>query len=204
MKSFFKLILKIIKWAIIAFFVLFILSTIEDRLPNIDVDETKKVGNWKKGYFVDEFGDKTGRGYVSQTAMGSFSNSATEGSPLRAVMFINNANLEKETPWLRLYEYDGRNPVKGIFSKNPMSCRIKDQDNIRISIYFSQNEGSDYFFIDEKGTSSLDIADLKSLITDGGTASFACVNDQYGNSKYSFKFDFKYFSNIVRQLSDGT
>ena len=103
------------------------------------------VGDWSKSFYVDEFGDETNDGFISQTVKGKFSNSATENSPLRVRMFINNANVMENTPWFRLYEYDGRNPIKGVYSQNGMRCRIKHQDNTITELPIIQNQGSDYF-----------------------------------------------------------
>lgn len=167
------------------------------------LEELKKVGDWNKGYFVDDFGDRTNEGFISQTTKGLFSNSATEGSPLRAKMFINNANLERETPWFRLYEYDGSNPIKGIYSRNSMSCRVKDHNGTIINMELSQYQGSDSFYIDKSRNRKNNITNLKDLISSGGKGAFVCVNDQYGVSKYVFEFNFKYFDNIARQFYEG-
>ena len=163
--------------------------------------EAKKVGDWNKGYYVDDFGDRTSKGFISQTTKGLFSNSATQDSPLRAKMFINNANLEKQTPWFRLYEYDGANPIKGIYSRNTMDCRVKEQDGSIIRIEFSQSQGSDYFSV--TSSSKRNIGYLKDLIRKGSVGKFVCVNNQFGNAKYVFSFNFKYFNNIVKQFNEG-
>ena len=165
------------------------------------IEEAKKVGDWNKGYYVDDFGDRTSKGFISQTTKGLFSNSATQDSPLRAKMFINNANLEKQTPWFRLYEYDGANPIKGIYSRNTMDCRVKEQDGSIIGIEFSQSQGSDYFSV--TSSSKRNIGYLKDLIRKGSVGKFVCVNNQFGNAKYVFSFNFKYFNNIVKQFNEG-
>jgi hypothetical protein len=174
-------------------------SRIEEEAKRLE--EAKKVGDWNKGYYVDDFGDRTSNGFISQTTKGLFSNSATQNSPLRARMFINNANLEKQTPWFRLYEYDGANPIKGVYSRNTMDCRVKEQDGSIIRIEFSQSQGSDYFSV--RSSSKRHIGYLKDLIRSGGVGKFACVDNQFGNAKYVFSFNFKYFNNIVRQFNEG-
>ena len=66
------------------------------------------MGNWMTGSYVDEFGDKTGKGYVVLKSSRTFSNSATTGSALSVKMFINSGARD---PWFRLYEYARNNPV---------------------------------------------------------------------------------------------
>jgi len=66
------------------------------------------MGNWTTGSYVDEFGDKTGKGYVVLKSSRTFSNSATTGSALSVKMFINSGARD---PWFRLYEYVRNNPV---------------------------------------------------------------------------------------------
>lgn len=165
------------------------------------LEEAKKVGDWKKGYFVDDFGDRTNSGFIFQTTKGLFSNVATENSLLRVRMYISNANLENQTPWFRLYEYDGANPIKGFYRKNLMECRVRDQHGLTFKIDFFQSEGSDHFNIKGKKES---IEVLKYLIKSGGVGKFACENIRSANEKYAFSFNFKYFNNIVTQFNEGS
>ena len=167
------------------------------------LEELNKVGDWTKGYYVDDFGDKTSSGFVSQTVQGLFSNSATEGSALRVRMFINDGDLKFENPWFRFYEYNGNNPVKGIYSTNTMSCRIKDKNDEIFSFEMKQYQGADSMFMNSNGKwNKRTIQRLEDAIRDGETARFACAGDNYNTSKYVFDFDFKYFDNIVRKLKD--
>ena len=158
-----------------------------------------EVGNWEKSFYVDDFGDKTNNGFISQTVKGKFSNSATQNSRLRVKMYINNANLnlKENIPWFRLYEYDGTNPIKGVFySRYGMSCRIKNQDNIISTLPITQYQGEDYFVLSGKNKM------FKELIINEGTASFVCIDDNSSTSKYMFKFDFKGYNNMLKQFSE--
>jgi hypothetical protein len=168
------------------------------------IEELNKVGNWDKGYYVDDFGDKTNSGFVSQTIQGLFSNSATEGSSLRVRIFINDGDLKFENPWFRFYEYNGNNPVKGTYSSNTMSCRIKDENDEIFRFEMKQFQGADSMFMNTNGKwNKRTIQRLEEIINEGGSAGFACVGDGYNTStKYVFNFDFKYFQNIVRKLND--
>ena len=158
--------------------------------------ELQKVGDWTKGYFVDEFGDSTNEGFISQTVKGHFSNSATEGSALRVRMLIRHGDI-RISPRFRLYEYDGRNPIKGIFENNSMRCRVKDENGAILEMSLNQSQGADNFVIYDYWKTK-PIEAFKYLIENEGTAAFYCVDNRYGSSRYVFKFDFAYFGNMVR------
>ena len=160
-----------------------------------------EIGNWKKGFYVDDFGDKTNDGFISITTQGKFSNSATEGSPLRVRMFLSNGDLEKEDPWFRFYEYDGRNPLKGFFDITYMSCKIKDKNGSEFRLLLSQYKDRDYFLIDGK-TSRLFVDRFKEMIKEGETSKIACINERRRTNKYVFSFNFKYFDNILRNFRE--
>lgn len=158
------------------------------------------AGNWTYGFYVDEFGDSTNQGYVSQTVKGTFSNSATEGSRLRVSMFlsINSSGTGYRVPIsFRLYEYDGKNPVKGRWSydnqwaSNNLYCRIKYGDGRIVSLEMMQSEGNDYFTI----------YGLRSAIESEGKAAFSCEKVKSPLTKYFFKFDFAYFKNVMKQFN---
>ena len=157
------------------------------------------VGDWTNRFYVDDFGDKTNKGFISQTVKGKFSNSATQNSRLRVEIYISNANVMENVPWFRLYEYDGGNPIKGVYSRNGMSCRIKNQDNIISRLPITQNQGSDHF---EISYIRKNIKMFEELIVNEGTASFVCIDDNNKSSKYKFKFDFKGYNNILKQFSE--
>ena len=157
------------------------------------------VGYWSKSFYVDDFGDKTNQGFISQTVKGKFSNSATQNSRLRVKILISNANVMENVPWFRLYEYDGRNPIKGVYSQNGMSCRIKNQDNIIFRLPITQNQGSDHF---EISYIKKNIKMFEELIANEGTASFVCIDDNSSTSKYMFKFDFKGYKNMLKEFSE--
>ena len=60
---------------------------------------------WKKNFYVDDFGDKTNDYYYSMSSYGTFSNSATQNSKLLGV-FIH---AESESSlYIKVYEYERR------------------------------------------------------------------------------------------------
>lgn len=66
---------------------------------------------WTVKHYVDDFGAPTKAGYVSNTELiaGTFSNTATQNSPLLVRLLIDK-NLDAG---IQLYEYAHANPVKG-------------------------------------------------------------------------------------------
>ena len=163
------------------------------------LEELNSIGNWSKSFYVDDFGDETNEGFISQIVRGKFSNSATQNSRLRVKIYISNANVMENVPWFRLYEYDGRNPIKGVYSQNGMKCRIKNQDNTISELPITQRQGSDAFQI---SYIKKNIKMFEELIANEGSANFVCIDDNTSSSKYMFKFDFKGYNNILKQFSE--
>ena len=180
----------------------------DDELKRIEaererLEEMNKTGDWEYGNYVDEFGDKTNKGFLSLTTLGTFSNSATENSPLRVKMFISDGSLEKNNPWFRLYEYNGRNPIKGVFSSNPRKCRIKKEDGETYMLYLLQSQGADHMEINDHRLYKDEISSLKYSIRNGESLKFSCIdNSEYSSCSYRFNLDFQYFENILRKYRD--
>ena len=106
------------------------------------------TGNWTSGRYIDEFGDDMGEGYIGLETIGKFSNSATTDSALKVVFILGNGSTEK--PWLRIFEYAGKNPVKGIYNdSNSVECRIKDNTNLIFPLTLYQAQGWDSFYISD-------------------------------------------------------
>ena len=165
--------------------------------------ELKKLGSWSTGIYVDEFGDRTGEGFIKLTTYGFFSNSATTDSRLRVEMMLSNGSIEE--PWFRFYEYDGANAVKGIFDdKNPINCRVKNDRGDVFPIELYQRQGWDGLYIHRTWkTADIDVKKLRKSILDEGIAKFSCYKERYSSSKYRFNLNFKYFSNVVRKYKIG-
>ncbi len=67
---------------------------------------TAQKSDWKVNYFVDDFGDKTGKKFLSTPIYdGTFSNSATRSSKLCGLVIYTDKNFE-----FRLIEYCSGNP----------------------------------------------------------------------------------------------
>ena len=86
---------------------------------------------WTAKYFVDEFGTKLNEKYTGNTrrVIGSFSNTATQNSPLGVDFIITNQNFS-----IKLYEYNRNVPVKFSIEKEytmNIACDGKRKDGLR-------------------------------------------------------------------------
>ena len=168
-------------------------SYIQDIEPKSSVQS-----NWDSGFYVDEFGDLTNDAFVKNTVKGEFSNFVAENESLRVEMFINNGDVFNEVPRFRIFTYSETSPQKEPFFNISMACRIKNQNNIISDIDIRLDVGESYFYInsDEKIKT-----EFRQLIVDEGKASFACKTDRFGGETYRFKFDFKGYNELYKQLN---
>ena len=89
------------------------------------------LGEWEINYYVDDFGDPTSDGYITNKTniLGKFSNSATTNAKLKAYFLINNYNdmygKIKAKVSIKLFEYAGRTEVKGTISTIKYKMLIK-------------------------------------------------------------------------------
>ena len=169
-----------------------------------DKKKITEFNDWNYGHYLDIFGDKTDKGFIIKSVKGTFSNSATQNSPLGVKMYIDDGDIVKNTPWFRFYEYDRNNPVKGTFSTNEIACKVKDHNGSIFDLKLYQNKGEDFLTISNTFGpygSTKDI--IKDLITNEQFGTFACTESKYSVTKYNFKLDFKYFNNIVKEFKDN-
>ncbi len=173
------------------------MSLEEERLRK---EEMKKTGLWKYNFFVDNFGDKTNKGYVMLETLGTFSNTATKNSALKVQMFLPDGSTE--SPWFRLYEYAGNNPVTGIYTDSYMNrlwCQARDINKNEYSFGLSQDKGQDHFYFDKYGAKDIKKILAKSIL-DESEIRFYCAVQQRTSTYYAFKLNTKYFSNAYRKF----
>jgi hypothetical protein len=96
------------------------------RLANLN-----NTGMWSVRHYVDEFGEPTKQGYISNTSSinGTFSNTATQNSALNVDFLISNSLKIS----IQLYEYAGNNPVKA-YSSESYRVLIQDKDGNRLKL----------------------------------------------------------------------
>lgn len=87
---------------------------------SISDNEYGKFGIWKINCYVDEWGEKTTKRYISTELNGTFSNSATTNSDLMVLILI-----DKESIRIQLHEYGNNHPIK---DKGFLNFKAKDKD----------------------------------------------------------------------------
>jgi hypothetical protein len=135
--------------------------------------------SWAVSYYVDEFGDPTNDGFITNTSYikGQFSNSATEGAKLNVQFLINDSNDIA----FQLYEYAGNNPVKA-YSTEHYKVVLKDKDDNE-TILLAKNY-LDRLTLDKKGSLT-----IHQLLSNGGPIKFYVRNNENGTSRYVFKIE---------------
>lgn len=134
---------------------------------------------WAVQHYVNDFGDETEKGYITngEVIVGTFSNSATQDSPL-LVKFLIDADKSIN---IKLFEYASNNPVKAYGSEG-YSVKVKDKDG---SMYRLQatNYESDRMTLDKASAKRLNAALLK-----GGKLLFVISEDD-SPTEYRFTID---------------
>jgi hypothetical protein len=134
---------------------------------------------WENGYYVDEFGESTGIRFISnkEYLVGTFSNSATEGSRLNVLLIINAPTLS----YIQLFEYGGTNPVKA-FRKTDYDIYIQDNKGERHQIE-GYNLSSDRIVLTVSNAQT-----LHNILLKGGTVKFY-VSEYGTQNKYRFQIN---------------
>ncbi|MES3016758.1 MAG: hypothetical protein V4721_03220 [Bacteroidota bacterium] len=141
------------------------------RLANLD-----NTGIWSISYYVDEFGEKTNDGYVTNSDLisGSFSNTATQNSALNVKILITNSSDIS----MKLFEYAGNNPVKAYSSDN-YTVFLQDKDGKRIKLRAVNY--SDRLSFANSASKQVHNALLK-----GGTIKMKIIEDETPTTEYGF------------------
>ncbi len=155
-----------------------------DNLIRYREDSIQKAINsqvfWQIKYYVDEFGNPTKKGYLSNPNVinGTFSNSATENSKLSVEFLIDNPKSIS----IQLYEYGGSNPVK---STGRIAYKIKVKSrNEEPNILYAHNN-SDRLVLNEE-----DAIKLSDILMHNGKIQFSIIElSDYSTSSYKFEFD---------------
>jgi hypothetical protein len=154
------------------------------------------TGIWKIGYFVDEFGDPTENGYISNSnyISGVFSNSATSNSNLNSLFLIS----KKSRVALQLYEYAGRNPVKA-YSTKDYSIIVKDGSGEKHSMKGTMYEGGDRIFFD-RSSGKNHISKMHNILMNGGNITVVLKDTEYGLSTYKIQFNADGYKNASNAM----
>lgn len=162
------------------------------------------TGIWEKREYVDEFNEPTGAWYVTTTATGTFSNTATTNSEVTAVLIIDEQNIA-----IMLYEY-GHYPVTNTSSKMlEYSVRIKDGNDETYTYEGFLAAGSDRIVLwsDESfgaydSTRTL-YSEMINILSAGGNVRFAISEGGNSVTKYTFQVDANGFKDVYSVDSEG-
>ena len=134
---------------------------------------------WDIGEYTDEFNQPTGEYYAYTKVYGTFTNSATNGSPLTAYVQVSNSGFD-----FLLYEYNS-NLVDGMYSTgNVYSISVLDQNGVKHQFTGAMAHNATklhlYSSYQEK---------MLELFASPGTLKFYLTFEKYGKSTYSFDVD---------------
>lgn len=140
--------------------------------PSADTVKDNSYGIWNINYYVDDFGEKTDKGYVSTEIKGKFNNSATTDSDLRVVLSVDTACV-----YIRFFEYGGTHPVKGR-SGDQIDFKIKDSEG---------NTHRMYSMTVNQDINVLEDSVLMGMLLKGGDIKFIATKSEHGSkSEYFF------------------
>lgn len=130
-------------------------------------------GVWKAKSYVDEFRNPTDKRYIVTQSVGTFSNSATNGSKLYAEIIVNRNSVE-----INLLEY-GSYPISVIGSDSSIDVRINvNGETIELGrAWFSEST--------KRLTIYNTLPLFKALVENPEITMLVTIND-YGLSKYLF------------------
>jgi hypothetical protein len=141
------------------------------RLANIN-----NTGMWSVEHYVDEFGEPTKQGYISNTndIQGTFSNTATQSSDLNVTFLITSSSKIS----FQLYEYAKNNPVKA-YSSDSYTVMIQDKDGKRYKL--AAENYSDRLTFDSYSSKQ-----VQSILLKGGSIKFKVIENESPTTQYEF------------------
>lgn len=165
-----------------------------EEKERIRLENLNNTGMWSVGYYIDEFGEKTKQGYItnSLSITGTFSNTATQDSRLNVDFLITNSYKIS----FQLYEYAGNNPVKA-YSSDSYRVLIQDKDGNRYN--FTAINYSDRLQFD-KTTSK----QVHNILMKGGSIKFKVVEIDTPTTEYYFIIpNADWYENAYRKLQES-
>jgi len=151
----------------------------KDGEQDVKIPVPTGTGAWEIHNYIDEFGEEGSGKYLSIMGKGTFSNSATTGSRMAAILFVSKSGGMS----FRLIEYNS-SIVK---SDDSYDCKIKDAAGDVITMVLRNNdESGNMFSWNEEENNNLHKALLK-----GGDITVS-IRERYAYSTpdtYLFKMD---------------
>jgi hypothetical protein len=141
------------------------------RLANIN-----NTGMWRVGHYVDEFGEPTKSGYITNSSKikGVFSNTATQDSKLNVVFLINSSS----NIYIQLYEYAKNNPIKA-YSSESYRVLVQDKDGERLKLRATN-------YSDRLGLGTTNSRKLHKALMKGGSIKFRIYEIDTPTTEYEF------------------
>jgi len=156
------------------------------RIANLN-----NTGMWRVNFYVDDFGEPTKKGYITNTSdiRGLFSNTATQDSKLNVRFLISKSNDIS----IKLFEYAGNNPVKG-YSSNKYIVVMQDKNGKRYKL--NATNYSDRLSFGPSHSTLIHKALLK-----GGDVKFRINETRTPTTQYSFSTgNVEWYNNAYRKL----
>ena len=154
--------------------------------------------DWKINYYVDDFGDKTNTGYITNITpiIGTFSNSATTNSDLSVRILVSDSSSVD----IILNEY-GTMRVKA-YSAQAYSVKIKLDDNSVATCWAHMDKNSDRLSVDSKVNfwgNPKGESKLHNILMNNNDISIV-IKEPNSLTEYKFSFENIGYSNIYNNL----
>mgnify|MGYP001347003215 CR=1 FL=1 len=164
----------------------------EEEKERIRLANLNNTGMWTVRYYVDEFGDPTSQGYISNTNLisGTFSNSATQNSDLNVRFLISNSSDIS----IKLFEYARKNPVKA-YSAEDYRVRIRDKDGKKLDLIATN-------YSDRLSFNKSDSRRVHNALIKGGYLKFNIYEMDTPINEYNFNISkADWYENAYRKLT---
>lgn len=166
-------------------------SSVQSSVAESSDESRIQKRNWLVKYYVDKFGDETDKPYLFTGVLGTFSNSATDGSDL-LVEFL----IEPDETNIMLFEY-GSQKVKNYYS-----------DRLEFSISTKNDAGETNYFIGKMVAESGDriyllSEDHEEIIKDfkkSKTVKFVVENKKHPQDIYKFEVNCGGFEECYNEM----
>ena len=175
------------------------LDKIEKKRIEAEEKEKKRLANlnntgmWEVTYYVDDFGEPTKEGYITNKKYikGTFSNTATQNSDLNATFAINKSTDIS----LFLYEYAKNNPVKA-YSPDEYRVLLQDKDGNRYRLKATN-------YSDRLVFNAVHSKKIHQALKLGGEVKFKIVEVETPTTNYSFTIkNADFYGNAFTKLFD--
>lgn len=158
-----------------------------DKENNVEVKIPVPTGTgaWQLRFYKDQFNKETNDKYLLLMGRGVFSNSATTGSRMTAILYCDNSEFA-----FKFIEYD--------------SYVVKDEGRVTMDIRDSEGKihYNLYFWNNSNGNISSFVSgeELMNIIKKGGVISVSATCGEYSRSQYIFDLDVSGFENAIKYV----